>query len=150
MEKAIGSLKAYKERVKGSSESSGAQLMLTAEEWEKKDGKEKKLLYTREERVSRSNKNGMDSSQYQRNRGARDKSKVRCFNCNALRHYAAECRKPSIIKEQRHDVNISQIEDDEPALLLAKFESKADDLMLVNETKVIPSKFPRNGGNKIE
>ncbi|XP_074323302.1 uncharacterized protein LOC141660235 [Apium graveolens] len=150
MEEAIASLKAYEEIIKGSSESSEAQLMLTVEEWEKRNVEEKKLLYTREEWVSKSNKNNMDSSQFQRNRGARDKSKVRCFNCNAFGRYAAECRKPRRVKEQRQEVNISQIEDDEPALLLEKFDSNAGVLMRVNESKVILSKLPGKEGNKTE
>ncbi|XP_074336741.1 uncharacterized protein LOC141673913 [Apium graveolens] len=149
MEEAIGSLKAYEERVHGNSESSGGQLMLTEEEWEKKEGQEKKLLYTREEWMNRSNRNSVEAPQSQRNRG-RDKSRVRCFNCNAFGHYAAKCRKPKCNKEQRQEVNISQIDDDEPALLLTQLDKKASDLMLVNESKVVPSKFPGNGGNKTE
>lgn len=49
MEEAIGSLKAYEKRLKGDSEPSGGQLMLIEEEWEKKKGQTKKLMYTREE-----------------------------------------------------------------------------------------------------
>ena len=48
VEEAIGSLKAHEERMKGKTESSGGQLMLTKEEWEKKECEEGKLLYTRE------------------------------------------------------------------------------------------------------
>lgn len=123
--------------------------MLTEEEWEKQEGQMKKLLYTREEWLSRSNRNNTEASQNQRYRG-RDKSKVRCFSCNTLGHYAAECRKPRRGKEQRQEVNISQIDDDEPALLMAKLDDRTGDLMLVNESKVVPSKFPGNGGNKTE
>lgn len=61
MEEEIASLKAYEERDKGNSESSEAQLMLTAGEWEKRDVKEKKLLYTREEWVNKSNKKSQES-----------------------------------------------------------------------------------------
>ncbi|KAL8134089.1 hypothetical protein AgCh_009237 [Apium graveolens] len=122
--------------------------MLTVEEWEKKEGHEKKLLYTREEWMNRSNRNNVEAPQNQRNRGS-DMSRVRCFNCNAFRHYAPEYRKPRCIKEQRQEVNISQIDDDEPALLLVKLDEKASGLMLVNESKVVPSTFPCNGGKKL-
>lgn len=40
-------------------------------------------------------------------RGGRDKSRVRCFNCNVYGHYAAECRKPRCDKEQKEEVNMN-------------------------------------------
>ncbi|XP_074362527.1 uncharacterized protein LOC141702818 [Apium graveolens] len=49
VEEAVGALKAHEERVKGKTETKENQLMLTEEEWAKRDGEEKKLLLTREE-----------------------------------------------------------------------------------------------------
>ena len=83
-----GSLKEHEERLRGQSEnSSGHQLLLTEEEWNKREKKENKLLLTREEWLKRSNRT--DGSSGQRYRGedntrwVKDKSKVRCFNCSS-------------------------------------------------------------------
>lgn len=48
VEEAIGSLRAHEERMMGKTKTSGGQLMLTKEKWEKRDSEEGKLLYTRE------------------------------------------------------------------------------------------------------
>lgn len=51
LEEALGSLKAHEERLKGSgkSESNEGQLMLTEEEWQRRETSEGKLLLTRED-----------------------------------------------------------------------------------------------------
>lgn len=50
VEEAVGSLKAHEERMKGQIEPiGGSQLLLTEEEWAKKESDEGKLLLTREE-----------------------------------------------------------------------------------------------------
>ncbi|XP_074339830.1 uncharacterized protein LOC141677690 [Apium graveolens] len=87
VEELIGRLKAHEERMKGRSESPGGQLIL--------------------------------ASQNQRVRGGsfRDKSRIKCYNCNTMRHYAAECSKPRREREKRQEANLAQIDDDEPALL---------------------------------
>ncbi|XP_074361014.1 uncharacterized protein LOC141701222 [Apium graveolens] len=87
VEEVVGRLKAHEERMKGRSESVDGQLLLT--------------------------------SRNQRPRGGsfRDKSRIKCYNCNTTGHYAAECDKPATGKRERQEVNLAQIEDDEPALL---------------------------------
>lgn len=65
----------------------------------------------------------------------RDKSKIRCFNCNVYRHYASECRKPRRDKDRREDVNMVQIQDDELAFLLTE---KEETVMLLKEENVVP------------
>lgn len=70
-------------------------------------------------------------------RGGRDESGIKCYNCNFYGHYVAKCHKPGRDKEQRQEVNIAQIEDDEPALLLTEYEEKKDSMMLLNEKKVV-------------
>lgn len=106
VEEAIGSLKAHEEKIRGPSEGSGGQLLLTEEEWTKREKGEGKLLLTREEWLKRTNKGGADTFSGQRFRGntdfrgkdivrgVRDKSRVRCFNCSSYGHFDIECRKP--------------------------------------------------------
>lgn len=128
VEEAIGSLKAHEERLHGQTENTGGgQLLLTEEEWLKRENNEGKLLFTREEWMKRS-RGGVEAPQGQKNRGTnayqgvRDRRKIRCFNCQAHGHYAAECRRPQRAREQRPEANLTQIQDDEPALLVAEKE----------------------------
>ncbi|XP_074345227.1 uncharacterized protein LOC141684221 [Apium graveolens] len=97
VEEVIGSLRAHEERLKEPTESGEEQqLLLTADEWQKKEIKEGQLLFTREEWLKRSGKgNSSDGGDYRRreNRVARDRSQVKCFSCGGYGHYAAECRK---------------------------------------------------------
>lgn len=44
---------------------------------------------------------------------------MRCSNCGA-----AECRKPRRDRDGKPEVNLTQLNDDEPALLLAKCGEK--------------------------
>ncbi|XP_074362730.1 uncharacterized protein LOC141703007 [Apium graveolens] len=119
VENAVGSLKAYDKRIKKKCEINDVKLMLTEEEWRKRENNEGKLLLTREEWLKHNNR----SSEGQPSVGrSRDKSRVRCFNCSAYEHFAFECKKPKRNREQKQESNLTQIEDDEPALLLAKFE----------------------------
>lgn len=143
MEEVVGSLKAHEERTKGMSESSGGQssggqLLMTEEEWSKKDKEEGKLLLTREEWLKQNERNRGDGIPNWKGRGGRDKSKVRCFNCFGYGHYAADCKKPKRTREVRQEANMAQIEDEEPALLLAKHVEKDKDLVLLNESEIVP------------
>lgn len=67
-------LKAHEERIKGNTESAGGQLLLTKDEWIKKEGSEGKLLLTREEWLKRANKGNTGGTSNLRGRGGRDKS----------------------------------------------------------------------------
>lgn len=141
MEEAVGSLKAHEERLKGQSDAGGGQLMLIAEEWSKREKDETKLLLTREEWLKRRGKSGTEwqtntNSRGRNNkdfvRGVRDKSKIRCFNCLGYGHFAAECKKPQREREQKEEVNLAHMQDDEPALLVT------EKVLLVDERKIIP------------
>lgn len=51
-------------------------------------------------------------------------------------HFVAECRKPKQNREHKQESNLKQIEDDEPALLLEKFERKESNLLMLDEGDV--------------
>lgn len=99
VEETVGSLKAHDERLKGQSDGSSGQLLLTEEEWAKRESGERKLLLIREEWLKKTKGGGAENVTNYRVRGIRDKSRVRCFNCHLLGHYADECRKPQRVKE---------------------------------------------------
>lgn len=71
------------------------------------------------------------------NRGIRDKSRVRCFNCQAYGHFAVECRKPRKEREAQREINLSQITKDEPALLIAKVREIEVNSMLSKEDSIV-------------
>lgn len=144
IEEAIGSLKAHDERIRGKIEPKESQLMLTEEEWSKRDREDKKLLLTREEWLKRTNKGSQEGSSGYKNRGSRDKSKIKCYNCHIYGHFAAECRKPNRAKDQYQEVNMAVAEDNEPALLLAKHEKKESNPVQLDENRVTLSLLTKN------
>ena len=124
VEEVVGSLRAHEERLQGPTENGeGQQLMLTEEEWKKKENGDGKLLLTREEWLKRSGKNdspgGGKDYRVRDNRIVRDRSQLKCFNCGGYGYFAAECRKPVRSKKQKGEVNLTQTSDNEPVLLMA-------------------------------
>lgn len=83
------------------------------------------------------NRGGSDGTSNVRSRGGRDKSRIKCYNCNIYGHYAAECRKPKRTRDVKQEALMAQTEDDEPALLLAKHRKDNEEIML-NETNLVP------------
>lgn len=101
-------------------------------------------MLTREEWLKRSNKGGAEGSQYVRNKNSggvtgggrfiRDKSRVRCFNCQGFGHYAAECKKPKKERETKpkkeretkSEANLVQVQDDEPTLVFTEANESGD------------------------
>ncbi|XP_074337548.1 uncharacterized protein LOC141674746 [Apium graveolens] len=126
VEEAIGSLKAHEEWLRAQTEKRGDQLLLTRDEWLKREGNEEKILLTKEEWQKHSNRGGTDGSSNSRGRWVRDKSRIKCYNCQLYGHYMAECRKPKREKEQRMEANLSQVDSDseELTLLLSNMEKR--------------------------
>lgn len=85
IEEVVGSLRAHEERLRGPIEATGGQLLLTEDEWLKREKDDGRILLKREEWLKRSNKGGgTDLSTGQRfrdnrdfGRGGNEKSKVR-------------------------------------------------------------------------
>ncbi|KAL8107457.1 hypothetical protein AgCh_024023 [Apium graveolens] len=140
IEEVVGSLKAHEERLRGQSEVNQGQLLLTEEEWRKKEGSAQ-LLLTREEwlkKTSREGARGTSEFRGRDNRGGRDKSKVRCYNFQNYGHFASECRKPRRdVRDTSREVNLSKLEEDEPALLFVESENQVE-VILLNEERMLP------------
>lgn len=145
VEEVIGSLKAHEERLRGQTETSQGKLLLKAAEWKKKENNDEQLLLTREEWLKKTSREGTrgigDSRGKEGNRAGRDRSKVRCFNCQAYGHYASECRKPRDIHKE---VNLAKSYEDEPALLMAE----VGDTMLLKEEAVVPKLRTNSEGQR--
>ncbi|XP_074361120.1 uncharacterized protein LOC141701344 [Apium graveolens] len=69
IEEAVGSLKAHEEKTRGQTEKLGNQLLLTEDEWAKRETNGGQLLLTKEEWLKRTSTGGTDSSQNQKFRG---------------------------------------------------------------------------------
>lgn len=139
VEEDMGSLKAHEERLHGQSENNeGQQLLLTEEEWNNKENIDGKLLLTREEWLKRSGKGAVSAESDYRVKDGRivhDRSQVKCFNYSGFGHFAAECRKPRRVRQQKAEVNLAQLNDNEPALLMAMCQDNADGVILFTEEK---------------
>ncbi|XP_074352318.1 uncharacterized protein LOC141691479 [Apium graveolens] len=151
VEEVVGSLKAHEERLCGISEMNQGQLLLTGGEWRKRENHKGQLLLTREEwmkKTKEGNRGPSENLGKESNRGGRDRSRMRCFNCQAFGHFAYECRKPRRDKEPQKEVNLTQIQGDEPALLIAEIEEPMKEMMLLNEEMVVPKLTEKNEGRK--
>lgn len=97
VEEVVGSLKSHEERMKGcgKTEPGEGQLLLTEEEWQKREVTENKLLLTRDDWLKKTNRRGSNGSTSNfRNRGGRDRSNLKCYNCGIYGHFVADCRRP--------------------------------------------------------
>ncbi|KAL8135875.1 hypothetical protein AgCh_010477 [Apium graveolens] len=114
------------------------QLLLTEEEWLKKEKQVSKLLLTREEWLKRSGKNnavGGSDYRVRDNRLVRDRCTVKYFNCGSYRHFVIECRISRKVRQPKEEVNLTQLNDDEPALLMVMCERGAEDIIMLTKDK---------------
>lgn len=91
IDEVIGSLKAHEERTRAHVESNDGKLLLTRDEWRKRDSTEGKLLLIKEEWLKKTGKEGSTGTNDNRGKfvfqGIRDRSKLKCFNCGAYVHF---------------------------------------------------------------
>ncbi|XP_038988042.1 uncharacterized protein LOC120112543 [Phoenix dactylifera] len=157
-EEAVGRLTAYGERarLRNPSGSNDGQLLLTQAEWQTRQDRVGRDSFSSNRGKSCVPAEGGNRSRGGRGRGRgrgrglrsgsprkdgsggpggsrRDKSHIKCFNCQKMGHYASECRS----KPCNEEVNLSFMEEEKPALLLsASVETR--DLVLLNEETVEP------------
>ncbi|XP_076910364.1 uncharacterized protein LOC143567978 [Bidens hawaiensis] len=156
-EEIVGRLKAYKERVKpvGAAKDSLGQLLLTRSEWQEKHRSETKQVSRgrgsapinhrcrgrgRNRFGSRGRGGRHPSNNNQRSEQA-DQNGKRCYNCNTLGHFLANCR---ALKRTEGEANLAR-EDDDAALLM---EKSTQELVMLNEEKVFPSEYAKDSTEK--
>ncbi|KAD6454733.1 hypothetical protein E3N88_09439 [Mikania micrantha] len=162
-EEAIGHLKAYVDRLKlrkGKSTSEDS-LLFTRSEGSFNQKTQSKSHVTGGRGRGRSNERGGRSGSSGRgstrgrggrwgggshqeasssNRRPRDKTHIKCFECNGYGHYASECKQT---KNQDDEVNLTRDKDDEPALLLSVHGEEVSSMMLLNEDRMDPVSYQR-------
>lgn len=147
-QEAIGRLKAFDEHVSLKQKQTIAkedQLLYTYAEWQnkKKDLKEKNKKWGKTEQGQGSQsdfkKKDQEKSKNSRINGKKrvDKSKIKCFKCDNMGHYASDC--PGI-KVMDQEANLTQEEDKDPALFMIQEEAKKEEVFL-NEQSVVPSNY---------
>ncbi|KAD4585292.1 hypothetical protein E3N88_22893 [Mikania micrantha] len=164
-EEAIGRLKAYEDRLKLRQGSTSGESALLLTKTETSAGKRLSSKPTatvgrgRGWHATRGGRNGTRGRGSNRGRGdrwmgrpphetggqngsfgrrPRDKSQVRCYECNQMGHYAFECKSP---KKQEQEVNLTQQEEEETTLLLSVCGEDNAAMVLLNEESVYPGKF---------
>ncbi|XP_074346384.1 uncharacterized protein LOC141685161 [Apium graveolens] len=149
VEEVVGFLKAHEERMKGcdKTEPCEGQLLLTEEEWQKREATENKLLLIRDEWLKKTNRRGSNgSSSNFRNRGGRDRSNLKCYNCGIYRHFTADCQRTKRNNEPKEEINMAKFEDDEPTLLLAKCDAEDSKIIILSEKQLMLSQMSKLQG----
>ncbi|KAD7117350.1 hypothetical protein E3N88_04618 [Mikania micrantha] len=170
VEEVVGRLKAHEERLKGQSDSAGStQLLLTQEEWRSRSKKPVEgespnaaKSHTKQSgfcrgrgrgrgrgmfggRGGRHNSSHFSNREYGRGSGGnRDRSKLKCYNCDGVGHYASECRRPRREGNQQ-ETNMAQFHDEEPTLLMNESVDGPVDAVL---TKIEVCNFRHKNGEQ--
>ncbi|CAM8930696.1 unnamed protein product [Rhodiola kirilowii] len=137
LDEAIGRLKAHEERTRSAEDNEGEQLLLTKSEWTSRIKKNDEDMVS-EKVCDKCGRGGQEWSMAPRREGERsqggrrNKSKIRCFNCDKYGHYASECQKKRSDEEADEEANLIKGDDDETALMMAETE----DVELVNDGQV--------------
>ncbi|XP_042386485.1 uncharacterized protein LOC121978174 [Zingiber officinale] len=84
-------------------------------------------------------------------RGTGDKSRIKCFNCEKMGHYASECYN----KRRDDEAHFTCATDEEPALIMTMTHEEADtsreqqDTILLSEDRLLPEMYRSiNKGDK--
>ncbi|KAJ0703081.1 putative RNA-directed DNA polymerase [Helianthus annuus] len=167
-EEAIGRLKAYEDRLKlrqGSSTGESSLLFTKAEGVSNnrgfnKHGSWRGRGHTGSDRGGRSGSRGGRGSSRGRgdrhggrthhegntfHRKSRDKSHVKCFECNQYGHFASECKSE---KKQDHEVHLSKENEEEPTLLLSVHGEEKNTQVTLDEQKVFLQSDERDSSNQ--
>ncbi|XP_052627162.1 uncharacterized protein LOC128133684 [Lactuca sativa] len=136
-EEAIGHLKAYEDRLRLRKvhQPTGVQASRThkvAEEEEEVTTGEEEAAHEDEVRPVAEVVAGAvthDRRQTLSTKKPRDKSNIRCYECQELGHYASECKAK---KQQDQEVNLAA-DEEEPTLLLTVCGEKNTEMVLLNE-----------------
>ncbi|KAK9076273.1 hypothetical protein SSX86_004606 [Deinandra increscens subsp. villosa] len=158
-EEAIGRLKAYEDRVKlrqGGSSMENSLLFSKVEGSSSNKGNFKQNPGRgrgfNNERGGKNGSRGRGSSRGRGGRGGsgsshesggwnqkpRDKKNIRCFNCQALGHYASECKSE---RKTEQEVHLTKEKEEESTLLLSVCGEEDQSMVLLNEGKVFPKSF---------
>lgn len=68
----------------------------------------------------------------------KDKSHIKCFNCDVYGHYASECHKPW---RKRKETNLTCTQEEETALLLSVYATDSHEVVLLNEENLVPKLY---------
>lgn len=150
----IGRLKVYEERI-------------TEDEEEPQDD-QRQLMYANMESNGNQSQRGYNDNRNRgrgvrrgrgRGRGGRDKSRVMCYRCDKIGHYASNCP-DRLLKLQETEENKSETHDADELMIHEIKENKsethvADELMIheivyLNEDGIVPSKYEtKTGGDNV-
>ncbi|KAF2322074.1 hypothetical protein GH714_006270 [Hevea brasiliensis] len=126
IEEVIGSLKAHEERLLSCGGRSDETVLLTRAEWKAREEAKKNKGKSKETTSSRGGRGrgrgrGRNSGSHQRKeeepqqqRKKFDKSKIKCYGCGKMGHFASECSS----KEKEEQANLTERDDEEQSLLM--------------------------------